>query len=98
MEEFECSPGLTETECLDLYTIVLYKDRLSKEELIERLRGDNKENMIFFLNIINSGFKGEPEYDSPFLENGEWNLDFGKKTSNIKGLLQDVKDLHREYA
>jgi len=98
LEEFQCSAGLTDSECLDLYTIVLYRGKMTKDQLFSRIQEENLRNMKYFVDILETArIQHEAHYESPILENGEWNFDFGKKVENIKGLLKDVKESHREY-
>ena len=101
IEEFECGNDLTPGECVDLYSIALFKGKISKEQLMARIMEDNRESMSIFLDVLDSArveIHPYGHYESAVKEGGEWNFEFGKKLDNVKGLLKDVKALHREYS
>lgn len=41
IEEFDCEEGLTESECLDIYTIALYHGKVSEADIMAKIRPDN---------------------------------------------------------
>ena len=101
IEEFECGNDLTQGECVDLYSIALFKGKISREQLMARIMEDNRETMGMFIDVLDSArveIHKEGHYESAVKEGGEWNFEFGKKIENVKGLLKDVKALHREYS
>ena len=66
-----------------------------------RIMEDNRETMGMFIDVLDSArveIHKEGPYESAVKEGGEWNFEFGKKIENVKGLLKDVKALHREYS
>ena len=97
VDDFGCAEGLTNEECLDLYTIALFNGKLSAETILMRLQNRSAfEGFLKVLNTVKTEIHHGEHKESPVTEDGsEWDYSMSSDPLAVRMFLEDATNMQK---